>query len=331
MAGRRRDAAWSRRLRTWMAGLRGAPGRLFCVPTRFGDVPQWDGRRLDGPLLVFCEQGLGDVVQFARFIPDARRRVDWLIFLVDANWQSLAPLLATLPGLDALCTDVPALGSFSERPRARASVLSLPYLLGVRVEALPGPVPYLSALTERSADWKPRLDTIPRPRVGLVWAAYPRRDIGYITRQKTIPLALLASAVAESSASFVSLQLGAGQLEPHSELGHGIVDLTSDIRDFADTAAIIAALDLVISSDTSVAHVAGALGMPIWMLDRYNTCWRWRLATDRSPWYPTMRIFRQQRFGNWSEPLAQLSAALVAGHWRATLPIACLALTGRVS
>ena len=287
------------------------PDGCFGTPTRFGDIPQWDGEWLDGSLLVVCEQGLGDVVQFARFIPKARARVRRLIFLVDATWRSLAPLLTTLRGIDELCADAIALGNVGERPRARVSVLSLPYLLGVRVDTLPGPVPYLSSLAERAAMWKPRLESIPRPRIGLTWAAYARRDLGYLTRQKTVPLALLAPVIVGSNASFVSLQLGAaGKLEPHSELAERIVDFTADINDFADTAAIMTELDLVISSDTSVAHVAGALGKAIWMLDRYNTCWRWRLAAERSPWYPTMRIFRQHKFGDWSEPLTQLAAAL---------------------
>jgi Flp pilus assembly protein TadD len=287
------------------------PDGCFGAPSRFGNIAQWDGGRLDGALLVICEQGLGDVVQFARFIPGARARVRRLIFLADANWASLAPLLTTLPGIDDLFTDAAALATVAERPIARASVLSLPHLLGVRVETLPGPVPYLSPLAARTAVWKPRLEAIPGPRVGLAWAAYARRDIGYVTRQKSVPLALLAPVIAASSASFVSLQLGAaGKLAAHGELAERIVDFTADIHDFGDTAAIIAELDLVITSDTSVAHVAGAMGKPTWMLDRYNTCWRWRLAADRSPWYPTMRIFRQQKFGDWSGPLAHLAAAL---------------------
>ena len=281
------------------------------APSRFEEIPQWDGSPLDGALLIVCEQGLGDVVQFARFVPDARSRVRRLIFLADSNWRTLAPLLATLQGIDDLCTDAASLTALAERPIARASVLSLPYLLGLRVEALPGPVPYVSALTDRTAAWKPRLEAIPRPRIGLAWAAYARRDIGYVTRQKSVPPALLAPLIAATRASFVSLQLGAaGKLAPEGELAARIVDLTADISDFGDTAAIISELDLVISSDTSVAHVAGAMGKPTWMLDRYNTCWRWRLAEDRSPWYPTMRIFRQQRFGDWHEPIARVAAAL---------------------
>jgi tetratricopeptide (TPR) repeat protein len=287
------------------------PEGCFGAPSRFRDIAQWDGGRLDGALLIVCEQGLGDVVQFARLVPDARLRVRRLIFLADANWRTLAPLLATLRGIDDLCTDAAALATAPERPVARASVLSLPYLLGLRVEGLPGPVPYISPLAERAEMWRPRLEAISRPRIGLAWAAYARRDIGYITRQKSVPPELLAPVIAATRASFVSLQLGAaGKLAPEGELAARIVDLTADIGDFGDTAAIMSELDLVISSDTSVAHVAGAMGKPTWMLDRYNTDWRWRLAENRSPWYPTMRIFRQQRFGDWHEPIARVAAAL---------------------
>ena len=280
-------------------------------PSRFGDLPQWDGGQLEGALLVVCEQGLGDVVQFARFVPDARRRVRRLSFLADGNWRTLAPLLATLQGIDDLCTDETALASLPERPVARASVLSLPYLLGLRVEALPGTLPYVSPLAERTALWKPRLEAIPHPRVGLAWAVLRRGEMSFVTRQKTIPLALLAPVLAAPRANFVSLQLGrAEELASTDRCAERMIDLTSDIQDFGDTAAIIAELDLVISSDTSVAHVAGAMGKSVWMLDRYNTCWRWRLAEDRSPWYPTMRIFRQRSFGDWHEPIARVAAAL---------------------
>jgi ADP-heptose:LPS heptosyltransferase len=256
--------------------------------------------------------GLGDVVQFARFVPEARRRVRRLVFLADTDWRTLAPLVATLQGVDDLCTDATALAALAERPIARASVHSLPYLLGVRVETLPGPVPYLWPLAERQAAWKARLEAIPRPRIGLAWSTQTRsRHAGYLTRQKTVPLSLLAPVIAAARGSFVSLQVGgADKLEPGGELGARMVDLTADIRDFGDTAAIISELDLVISTDTSVVHVAGAMGKPTWMLDRFNTCWRWRLAEDRSPWYPTMRIFRQQRFGDWQEPIARVAAAL---------------------
>jgi len=111
--------------------------------------------------------------------------------------------------------------------------------------------------------------------------------------------------------NFVSLQLGApGDLSPLGKLGARVANFTADIRDFGDTAALMAELDLIISADTSVAHVAGALAKPVWLVDRFNTCWRWRLSRDRSAWYPTMRIFRQERFGDWSAPVARVAAAL---------------------
>jgi ADP-heptose:LPS heptosyltransferase len=174
-------------------------------------------------------------------------------------------------------------------------------------------VPYLSVLPERAALWRSRLAAIGRPRVGLAWATYARRDVAFLTRQKSIPLRELAPVLETPSVNFVSLQLGAaGDLSPIGNLAARVANFTPDIRDFGDTAAIMAELDLVISTDTSVAHVAGALGKPVWLVDRFNTCWRWRLSRDRSPWYPTMRIFRQERFGDWSAPLARVAAALQA-------------------
>src|SRR5262249_55476576 len=157
-----------------------------------GDIAQWEGAPLDGTLLVICEQGLGDVVQFARFVPEARRRVRRLVFLADANWETLAPLIATLQGVDELCTDAAEVAALADLPVARASTHSLPYLLGARVETLPGPIPYLRPLAERQATWRPRLEPMPHPRIGVAWEGLVRRDIAYILRQKTIPMELLA-------------------------------------------------------------------------------------------------------------------------------------------
>jgi ADP-heptose:LPS heptosyltransferase len=135
-----------------------------------------------------------------------------------------------------------------------------------------------------------------------------------------VPVAALAPIVAQPGASFVSLQPGAaGDRAPLGSLADRIVDWTAGFRDFGDTAAVIAALDLVVTTDTSVAHVAGALGKPVWLLDRYNACWRWRLDPQRSPWYPTLTIFRQLAFLDWSQALAAVRAELarvVAGERR---------------
>jgi hypothetical protein len=288
------------------------PDGVFGSSRRFDDVPSWSGESLDGALLVICEQGLGDVIQFARFASEARKRVPELLFLADGPWRSLAPLLATVPGIDRVVTDPTAVAALPTRPSAVTSVLSLPFLLGMEIDALPGALPYVSVLPERAALWKPRLAEIDRPRVGLAWAAYARRGVAYLTRQKTIPLPHLAPLLETRGVNFVSLQLGAaGDLSSLGDRARAVANFSDDIRDFGDTAAIMAELDLVISTDTSVAHVAGALGKPVWLIDRFNTCWRWRLAADRSPWYPTMRIFRQERFGDWTAPLARVAAALM--------------------
>lgn len=287
------------------------PDGVFGTASRFTDMARWAGEELDGVLLVVCEQGLGDVVQFVRFVPQARKRVKEIVLLADRSWRTLISLLETVSGIDRLVTDPGDIARLPERPLAVTSVLSLPYCLGIGVEGLPGAIPYLSVPAERNELWKPRLAAINRPRVGLAWGAYLRRDMAYVTRQKAIPASELQTLLEISNASFVSLQLGgASSLSSLGDLGKRVVDFTNEIRDFGDTAAIMAQLDLIISTDTSVAHVAGALGKTVWLLDRFNCCWRWALSQDRSPWYPTLRIFRQDRFGDWSRPVAQAAAAL---------------------
>lgn len=287
------------------------PDGCFGEPRRFAEFPQWRGEPLDGTLLLYCEQGLGDIVQFARFIPAARRRVRRLVMFAGGAWRNLQPLLATLSGIDEFCVDETAIDALSSRPSARVSVLSLPFLLGVDVAALPGEIPYLSAPPDYVARWEHRLAGLTRPRIGLAWAALVRRDLAYLTRMKSIPVRELVPLLSLPGLSFVSLQVGPA--EPLAALGalaERVVDFTADIRDFGDTAAIISQLDLVISSDTSVAHVAGAMGKPTWLVDRFNSDWRWRLAEDRSPWYPTARIFRQDRFAEWASPITRICKAL---------------------
>jgi Flp pilus assembly protein TadD len=283
----------------------------FGEPRRFAEFPQWRGEPLDGTLLLYCEQGFGDIVQFARFIPAVRRRVSRVVMVADDRRRTLQPLLATLSGIDEICVDETAVEALSPRPSARASVLSLPFLLNVDVATLPGEIPYLAARPDYVARWEPRLAGLARPRVGLVWAALVRRDLAFLTRMKTIPVHELAPLLSLPGLSFVSLQVGpAESLAALGALAERVVDFTADIRDFGDTAAIISQLDLVISSDTSVAHVAGAMGKPTWLVDRFNSDWRWRLAEERSPWYPTVRIFRQERFGEWAAPIARICTAL---------------------
>jgi Flp pilus assembly protein TadD len=296
-----------------LRALEERPDGRYGPARRFAELPIWGGAKLRGPLLLLAEKGLADVVQFARFIAPARKRVGEIVLLLDDDWEALVPLLASVRGVDRVLNNASALAVLPKMPVARASVLSLAYLLGITADSLPGPIPYLSAPADRIAAWRPRLSELASLRVGLGWAAGERGDQGYTGKQKSLPLAALEPLVATEGVTFVSLQIGtAGHCAPLGALASRVLDFAADIRDFGDCAALISALDLVIAPDTTIAHVAGALGKPVWMLDRFNTCWHWRGAAERSLWYPSMRIFRQQRFGDWSDPLAAVTAQLTA-------------------
>ncbi len=295
------------------------PDGRFGEARRFARLPVWSGARLDGPLLVHCEGSLSDTVQFARFLADARARVAELALVVDDYWAPLAPLLATAAGVDHLLKDPAQADALRTLPVARAGIQSLPFHLGVTPDKLPAHAPYLSAPRDRAEIWHARLASLPAPRVGLVWNA--RGDRGALARHKSVPPPALAPVLATPGVAFVSLQIGSlGDLAGFGAPAPRIADFSRDIRDFGDTAAIIEALDLVISVDTAAAHVAGAMGKPVWLLDRFHTSWRWRLAPGRSPWYPSLRIFRQHRFLDWSHALAAATAALAAFAADGTLP-----------
>ena len=202
--------------------------------------------------------------------------------------------------------------------------MSLPHLLGDAAWPPPSP-PYLAAAPHAVERWRRRLDARPGIKVGLVWAGEPRTL--HSTRGKMDPrraalaadmdarrslrLAALAPLADVAGVSFVSLQKG----EPATQaaeppLGMTLMDDTAELLDFADTAALVEALDLVISVDTAVAHLAGALGRPVWLLNRYDTDWRWMLDRDDSPWYPSLRQFRQPSFGDWQTVIGQVRDAL---------------------
>ena len=193
-------------------------------------------------------------------------------------------------------------------------LLSLPLAFGTRLETIPSQTPYLSAADKRNAWWD-RLGRHERPRIGLVWAGDPRkrlRGANRIERQRSVQFDQLAAVLQVQGCEFYSLQKGddaVAQLHD-SALPHGVVDWSAEFHDFSDTAALIANLDLIITVDTAVAHLAGALGKPVWLLNRYNTCWRWLLDREDSPWYPTARLFRQDATREWAPVIARVAAAL---------------------
>lgn len=273
----------------------------------------WRGESVAGRrLLLYAEQGMGDTLQFVRYAPQlaAQGAEVWI-----ECQAPLARLLATLPGIAGVLPPV------AERPAVDfvCPLMSLPHRFATALESIPADVPYLRADPGLTAAWEARFSGRPaRPRVGLVWAGEPRReqpDAHRIDRRRSLRLDDFAGLLDIEGIDFVSLQKGAGaaQVVGHP-LAARLLDWTGDIDDFADTAALVSCLDLIVSVDTSVAHLAGALAKPVWVLSRHDGCWRWLLDRDDSPWYPTLRLFRQQQPGQWAPVLARVAEALEG--WR---------------
>jgi hypothetical protein len=280
------------------AGLR---GRMAA----FQGLPQWRGEQAGGrTLLVWSEQGLGDSLMTLRYLPLLKERgFGKVIAYCD---RELERLVRGLPQVDEVATrDAPP-------PLARADLhcplMSLPLAFGTRLETIPRQVPYLFPPESLRRAWAARLPPAPPARVGLVWAGGSRnpRD-----PQRSLSLAQYAPLLAIEGVRFVSLQQGeaAAQL---AGSGAGVVDWMRECGDLADTAALICGLDLVISVDTAVAHLAGALGRPVWMLSRFESEWRWLFEGEAAPWYPTMRVFRQPAPGRWDAVVARLAGELRA-------------------
>jgi hypothetical protein len=193
-------------------------------------------------------------------------------------------------------------------------LLSLPLACGTTLETIPRRVPYLAADPAAVGPWRARVAQLPGLRVGICWSGEPRYDAPVaraVDRRRSTALASWAPLGAVRTVSLVSLQKGppAEQLAqpPHGMTVH---DWTNELDDFADTAALVEALDLVITVDTATAHLAGALGKPVWILNRHDACWRWLVGRSDSPWYPTATLFRQPKPGNWDAVFANVVTAL---------------------
>jgi hypothetical protein len=187
-------------------------------------------------------------------------------------------------------------------------LLSLPLAFKTRLETIPADVPYLSADPAYVEKWKARIEPSRRPRIGLVWAGNPKHGSD---QYRSVDLQSMLPLVSGAGAQFFSLQKN--PREGDAEIlrrNPQILQLGNDLETFADTAAVVSILDLVISVDTSVAHLAGALGKPVWILVSFAPDWRWLLERDDSAWYPTVRLFRRSRFGDWNEVIANVARAL---------------------
>jgi len=286
--------------------------------------PAWAGEVLRGrTLLLWPEQGLGDTLQFIRYAGLVRERGATVLFRCPPE---LFRLLEGHPHIDRLCRPEEALPPFD----CHAPLLDLPHLCGTILATIPAGVPYLAADPGRAAAWAQRIAGYPGLKVGLVWAGNPRRhdpDVNADHRRRSIPLSRFTALAGLGNVTFFSLQKGDGAEQarhPPPELG--LIDFTADLHDFADTAALVASLDLVITIDTSVVHLAGALARPVWLLSRYGGCWRWMLGRDDSPWYPTLRLFRQAAPDDWAAVMQQVKAALrdrLTQHPHTRVPHTC--------
>jgi len=275
--------------------------RLADNPPRGFDKPAWNGGPLDGrTLLLHAEQGMGDSIQFARYVALVAERGGRVVLECQAP---LVDLFASLEGAAEIVARGDALPDFD----LHAPLLSLPRIFKTGLDSIPASESYLAADPERRKMFAGSLDK-KRFNVGLVWAGKPshRND-----RNRTAGIEPFIDLLGTPGCAFHSLQVGPRAADIVATGCAGLMrDQAPGIGDFADTAALVSGLDLVISVDTSVCHLAGALGKPCWVVLPYTPDWRWLMAREDSPWYPSLRLFRQESFGDWPGVFARIGAAL---------------------
>ena len=263
--------------------------------------PEWQGEELNGKtILLHCEQGLGDTIQCLRFVPQVAARGGRIVLRVERNLMRLAASLtdtviisppnAHLPHFDVWCP-----------------LLSLPRILGTRADTIPTVAPYLrprGAIVER---WARQLSEHAGLKVGLVWSGNAQHINDF---RRSIGFARLRPLFDVTGVRWFSLQVGRHAPDIAALPPGSIVDLSPELADFAETAGAIVNLDLVIAVDTAVAHLAGALGKPAWVMLPFVPDWRWMIDRDDSPWYPTLRLYRQRAMGDWDDVVARVAADL---------------------
>lgn len=262
-------------------------------------LPMWDGQDLEGRrIFLRVEQGLGDIIQFVRYVPMVRQKGGRPVMQVP---QALVELLRGQCGLEEVA------GSDEPTPAAdvQYQLLSLPNLFQTRLETIPAKVPYLSANLLLMEEFRQRIDA-KAFNIGLNWAGKAVPD-----RRRSFPLAALAPLADIEGVRFHSLQKGPPAAEAsYAPPGMNLSNLNADFTDFAHTAALMANMDLIITCDTSVAHLAGAMGLQTWILVPFAADWRWLRDRNDSPWYPTARLFRQPKTGDWTSVIVEVTDAL---------------------
>jgi tetratricopeptide (TPR) repeat protein len=265
---------------------------LSHLPQRKYTQPRWNGQSLaQRTLLVSFEQGLGDVLQFVRYLPILIRQGAHIILECP---RELHRLFGCFDQTQCILPSEPATAFDYHIP-----LLSLPLIFGTTEETIPREAPYLQAPIETSRMWRERLfEHAAAQRIGICWAGNPNH---VNDRNRSCRLSVLAPLGRIEGAIFYSLQKGAASEQSRYPIsGMKILDFTAELQDFADTAGLIENLDLVVTVDTAVVHLAGALGKPVWMLTPFDPDWRWLLNRSDSPWYPAMRIIRQTERRNWN-------------------------------
>jgi len=261
--------------------------------------PQWNGSDpLGKTILLHAEGGHGDALNFIRFVPQLAERGAKLILECQ---RGLVPLFERLAGLDRVI----ARGRPLPEVDWQIPLQGLPHILGITVDNIPNKVPYLAASTDRVERWEKRLADETKLRVGLVWSGMTRARRDSRTRR----IDVFAPFAEVPGIKFFSLQTGEDSRQTPPK-GMDWADFSGELTDFAETAALVQNLDLVVTIDTSVAHLAGALARPVWVLIPLETDFRWLLERTDSPWYPTMRLFRQKNRGNWTDVIEQIAGAL---------------------
>lgn len=279
----------------------------FATPRRDFPQPAWNGSRLAGEtLLVHAEQGLGSAIQFVRYVKPISDKTGARVIL-----ECQPPLLRlfrqSVAGWGEPIAEVVVKGEALPPFDRQVPLMSLPHLLGTTLSTIPVTIPYLRADDGDIAVWQARLTSARRPRIGLVWAGNRRHENDH---NRSLPANRLVPLVSCLEAAFFSLQVPVSPFDLACFPAGRVVDLAPHLADFADTAAALAALDLVITVDTAAAHLAGALGRPAWLLLPFVPEWRWLLDREDSPWYPSLRLFRQRYPGDWDEVIERVAVAL---------------------
>ncbi|MBF0189305.1 MAG: glycosyltransferase family protein [Magnetococcales bacterium] len=276
------------------------------MPVREAQVPRWDGAPSEPKRLhIFAEQGFGDAIQFARYLPMVRQRGHHILFECRPE---LAPLIRSSDLADEIIlksTDAPPP---SPECDANVPLLSLPRLFKTRLDSIPASVPYLRADTARIDYWRLRLSAYEGARIGLVWSGDPTSsaNIG-----RCCTFSDLAPLLETPGATFFSLQKGTPAREMHAHpAASRVIDLDSELTDFGETAALMMNLDLLISTDTAVVHLMGALGQAAWTMTFTESEWRWLEGRNDSPWYPTMRLYRQNTPQRWDDVVQRIQGDL---------------------